>query len=177
LNGEPVTVNLTARLVASIRPTDTRTEYFDASVTGLALRVTPRGHKSWTVIYRHRGRDRRVTLGNATTIALAEARDRARALLRDVRDGRDPANAKREARDADTIGDLATTYIEKHAKRKKRSWKTDDQILRAEILPHWRDRAVKDIMRRDVRALVDGIAARGAPIMANRTAALLSKFA
>ncbi|MEO7135444.1 MAG: hypothetical protein ABI024_14625 [Vicinamibacterales bacterium] len=33
-----------------------------------------------------------------------------------------------------------------------------------------------DITRRDVRQLVEAIAERGAPIMANRTASLLSKL-
>ena len=38
------------------------------------------------------------------------------------------------------------------------------------------DRAIEDIKRRDVRLLVKAIADRGAPIMANRTTALLSKL-
>ena len=37
-------------------------------------------------------------------------------------------------------------------------------------------RAIEDIKRRDVRMLVEAIADRGAPIMANRTTALLSKL-
>ena len=46
----------------------------------------------------------------------------------------------------------------------------------AEVLPAWRQRAIKDITRRDVRLLVEAIASRGAGIMANRTTALLSKI-
>ena len=42
-------------------------------------------------------------------------------------------------------------------------------------MPRWRTRKVKDITRRDVRALVETIAER-APIMANRTLALIRKM-
>lgn len=153
-----------------------RVEYFDLDQPGLALRVTPTGAKSWAVLYRHRGRLRRLTLGALKAIGLAEARTRARTALAAAADGADPAAVKQDARRVETIADLAADYIEKHAKRKKRSWREDDRMLRADILPAWKARAVADITRRDVRQLVEGIAERGAPIAANRTAALLSKL-
>jgi len=71
---------------------------------------------------------------------------------------------------------LQTSTLDRHAKRHKRSWKEDARILRSEILPAWGPRAIKDITRRDVRVLVEAIADRGAPIMANRTTALISKL-
>ena len=74
------TVTLTARHIDSIKPTTTRVEYVDEKVPGLALRVMPTGAKSWTVRYRHRGRLRRVTLGSAAVITLAQARERVRDL-------------------------------------------------------------------------------------------------
>jgi integrase len=127
------------------------------------------------VLYRHRGRLRRLTLGSADSLGVADARKRARDAVRDAQDGGDPAAEKQKARKAETIADLATDYIDRYAKKRKRSWKADDRILRTEILPRWRHRAIADITRRDVRILVDAIAERGAPIMANRTTALLSK--
>jgi integrase len=168
---------LNARSVDSLKPTiGKRMDYHDSEVRGLTLRITERGVKAWTVLYRHRGRLRRLTLGDATIISLADARDQAREAIRSASKGGDPAAEKKQGRKAETIGDLATEYIERHAKRKKKSWKEDDRILRAEILPTWRQRAIKDITRRDVRMLVEAIATRGAGIMANRTTALLSKL-
>jgi len=170
-------VNLTVRAVESIRPTlGKRVEYFDETVPGLALRVTEKGAKTWTILYRHRGRLRRLTLGSVAVITLAEARERARNHLNEASKGADPATEKQQGRRAETIEDLAKDYIERHAKRKKRSWKNDDRMLRAEVLPHWQHRAIADIRRRDVRILVDTIAERGAPIVANRTTALLSRM-
>jgi integrase len=168
---------LNARSVKRMKPTiGKRMDYHDSEVRGLTLRVTERGVKSWTVLYRHRGRLRRLTLGDAKVIGLADARERAREAIRSASKGEDPATDKKARKRAETIGDLATEYIERHAKRYKRSWREDARILKAEILPIWRQRAIKDITRRDVRVLVEAIAARGAGIMANRTTALLSKL-
>src|SRR4051812_10683283 len=117
------TLTLTARTVKSIKPTSTRVEYFDTEVPGLALRVSPTGAKSWTVFYRHRGRLRRLTIGSAKAITLAKARIRARDELHSASKGADPATVKQAGRQAETMDDLATLYINKWAKPRKRSWK------------------------------------------------------
>ncbi len=170
------TRTLTARTVSSIKPKPTRVEYFDSNVPGLALRVTPTGSKSWTVLYRHRSRLRRLTLGNAAILSLADAREQARDLLHDASKGADPATTKQAGRKAETIADLAKLYIDKWARPRKRSWKGDQNLLEHKVLPKWRHRAIADITRQDVRLLVEGVAEAGAPIVANRVAALLSKL-
>jgi len=170
------TLMLTDRQVAAIKPTTTRVEYVDEKVPGLALRVTPNGAKSWTVRYRHRGRLRRLTLGSASVIPLVKAREHVRDLLHEASKGADPATEKQAGRKAETIGDLAALYIEKWAKLRKRSWKADDNLLRNKVLPTWQHRAIADITRQDVRGMVEDVAEAGAPIVANRVAALLSKM-
>ena len=66
--------------------------------------------------------------------------------------------------------------MERHAKKKKKSWRNDQAILNADILPLWRHRLLKEIARRDVRELLNTIVDRGAPIHANRVRACLSKL-
>jgi integrase len=171
------TLKLTDRGVAGLQPTPgKRTEYFDSLVPGLALRVTEKGAKSWTVLYRHRGRLRRLTLGSVAVLSLADARDRARDALSDARGGADPASEKQQAKQAETIGELVDEFVEKYARPRKRSWREDRRILHSEVLPAWKHRAIADIKRRDVRALVDGIAERGAPVMANRVLSCARKM-
>jgi integrase len=168
---------LTARTVKSIKPVaGKRLEVFDAAVTGLALRVTEQGAKSWCVFYRHRGRLRRFTIGTIDALTLAQARERARGVLHNASKGADPATEKQDGKKAETIGELADLYIEKWAKPRKRSWKADRNLLDHKVLPKWRPRAIVDISRQDVRQLVESIADAGAPIVANRVAALLSKL-
>ncbi len=174
-------MTLTVRTIDTLKPTPGhRVEYPDADVSGLALRVTPQGSKSWTLRYRlaggRSGRLRRLTLGAYPAVGLAAARTAARKALGHVAvSGTDPAAAKQAARQGETFADLAKDYLKFHAKRHKRSWEEDDRKINVELLPHWRARKVKDITRRDVRALVETIAER-APITANRTLALIRKM-
>jgi integrase len=171
------TLKLTARGVDALKPLPrARVQYHDTEVRGLVLRVTPQGVKTWSVIYRHRGRWRRFTLGGADVILLADARQRARDALSEAREGADPAAEKRLARQAVTIGDLVTDYLEKYAKQRKRSWREDQRMLNNVVLPAWKPRAIADIRRRDVRALLEPIAERGAPVMANRVLACVRKM-
>jgi len=168
---------LNARSVKALKPViGKRQEVFDATVPGLAVRITERGAKSWTLLYRHRGRLRRMTLGTLEVISLAQAREQARDLLHEASKGADPATEKQAGRKVETIADLADLYIEKWAKVRKRSWRADRNLLDRKILPKWRHRAIVDITRQDVRQLVESVAEAGAPIVANRVAALLSKL-
>jgi integrase len=170
------TMTLTDRVIRTIKATGKRVEYIDQKVPGLALRVMPSGAKSWTIRYRHRGRLRRMTLGSLSIVPLVKARERARDLFHDASKGTDPALAKQAGRKVETIGDLAILYIEKWAKPRKRSWKADDNLLRRKVLPRWKQRAIVDITRQDVRQLVESVAEAGAPVVANRVASLVSKM-
>lgn len=170
------TVMLTAKFVAGVKPKRQRIEYFDEDVPGLALRVTEHGAKSWTLLYRHRGRLRRLTLGDIDALTLAQARERARDERHAVSKGEDPATTKQDGKKAQTISELADLYIEKWAKPRKRSWKADRNLIDRKLLPKWRHRAIVDITRQDVRQLIEGVADAGAPIVANRVAALVSKL-
>jgi integrase len=175
-------MKLTVRLIDTFRPRpDRRVELPDDDVPGLALRVTPQGAKTWAVRYRveggRRGRLRRLTLGAYPTLTLVDARKKARRALNAVAaTGMDPAAAKQAARQGETVADLAREYLEKYAKKHKRSWRDDERYLDADVLPAWTHRKVKELTRRDVRELIEGIADRGSPISANRCLALVRKM-
>ena len=175
---------LTHLTVRKLKPRTTGAYYVsDDKIKGLQLRIAEDGSRSWSVRYRIGGRQRRLTLGDAKVIPLGDDKERkltgartlAKKALNQVESGVDPAQVKAEARTADTFGDLAKEYISKHAMKKKRSWKEDQRMLNADILPHWKNRLVREITRRDVRERVEAIAER-APIAANRVVALLSKI-
>lgn len=65
---------LNARFVATVKPSPKRVEYCDTNVSGLALRVTPGGAKTYVVRYRNKhARQRRLTLGGTDVLSLAKA--------------------------------------------------------------------------------------------------------
>lgn len=171
-----VLVKLTARKLASLpAPASGRLEVWDEDLPGFGVRISATGHITATVMYRRAGRLRRATLGTLPPLSLADARDLARKALAGAAVGNDPAAAKAEERSAPTFGELAALYMEKHAPR-KRSAGEDRRIIERELLPGWRTSLAREIRRGDVIALLDGIAARPAPIMANRTLALVRKL-
>ena len=145
----------------------------DGDVAGLAIRVTAGGRKTWTLTYRIGRRQRRWTIGTYPVISLAAARKKAQLALTQLDAGIDPADRKRAGREYETFDDLATAYL-KHARLKKKSWGQDALLMRSVLLPAWKNRALKDIKRRDVKDLLGGIVERGKPVLANRVQALIS---
>ncbi len=172
------TINMTAQWVDRVKPGRAfRLEFFDSKAKGLGLRVSPSGKKTWVVMYRVKGdpKKRRFTLAPYPHLSLADAREQARHVVLDAARGADPALQKQEEIRAPTFDALAGQYIERHAKKAKRSWREDQRMLNRDVLPVWGCRKAHNIKRRDVIALLDEIADR-APIQANRTLALVRKI-
>jgi integrase len=175
------TRKLTDLFAERVKPPERgRLEYFDASFGGLALRVTAKGRKSWSLHYRIDGRLRRYTLGNFPAIKPAQARREASDILDRVRAGIDPTVEKRERRyarppEADTFGAVVEDYLAKHLAKNAvtTTYIEARRILEKDALPRWRDRPIASITRRDVLELIDAIGARGAEIGANRMLARL----
>ncbi len=118
----------------------------------------------------------RGALGSYPTLSLVDARSQAKKIIGRLARGEDPQADKTAEKGAETFGELAAEYLERHAKVKKRRWQEDDRVLKVDLLPAWRRKKAKNISRRDVGELLDGIVERGAPIMANRVRALISKI-
>src|SRR5262249_55590868 len=159
--------------IENVKPRATRYALPDSGCRGLYLNVYPTGRKSWSVRYRLNGRTGNLTLDGFPSLALA--RKAATQALAEVAQGNDPAVAKAAAkapaqalpRDRDTVERLARQFIEQYAKRqtRKNSWRQTVYVFHNDVLPAWGKRTVHEIIRRDVRDLLDGIAA-DRPVMA-----------
>jgi integrase len=172
-------VKLTAKAVENARaPARGRIEYWDAALPGFGLRVTEKGAKSWTVLYRLHGRNRRATLGPYPALSLAVARENAREMLYEIGNGNDPAAVKLAARrrESELFKAILVEFVERHCKPNNRGWRRQDHDLRQEFLPRWRDRPITSITRRDILEVIDGIADRSSPRRANRYLALVKKL-
>ena len=140
-------------------------------VPGFALRVSEHGAKTFALRYRVGGRQRRVTLGSAAVVPLGEARQAARKALQLAERGEDPAVAKAEAkreRERDSVEAVVGAYVAKRLRPRTRRWADVEGMLRRDVVASWGGRPIQSITRRDVRDLIEGIAARGAPVVANR---------
>ncbi len=173
--------------IKALKPRAKRFEVYSDEKTGFGLRVSETGVKSWLSRYRRNGELVRLTLGTYPAMTLKQARIKHNEFRSWLHDGVDPRHElKRRRKEAEqvrlteagagTVGGLAHEYLERHARPKKRSWREDERILKKDILPQWKQYKAKDITRRDVIKLLDRIADRGAPIMANRTLAVISRM-
>jgi integrase len=173
-------MRLTDRGIAALKPKPQRYEVWEDGRTGLGVRVSPVGRKSWVFMYRFGGKARRMGLGTYPAVGVAEARmkhAKARVLLEKGTDpGTKEVSRKRAERAAETVADLVEEYLKKWARPRKRSAAEDERMLRKDVLPVWGARKAKDITRRDVITLLDGISERGSPIQANRTLAVIRKM-
>lgn len=97
------------------------------------------GRKVYSVSHWQRGKRPRVTLGDASLLSLAEAREEAGEILRDVRLGLNPAAEKRRKRETDTFTELARRYVERWAKEEKSPKGAREDELRIEkvLIPRW----------------------------------------
>ena len=173
-------MRFTDRGIQGLNPKAERYEAWEDGRTGLGVRVAPSGRKSFVYIYRFDGKPRRMTLGAYPKIGLADARVLHAKAKQQRERGIDPGaehiEKRRAERDAETVRELVEEYLDKYARPNKRSAAEDERTLRKEVLPVWGGRKAKSITRRDVIKLLDGIVDRGAPIMANRTLAVVRKM-
>jgi integrase len=151
---------LTDRFCDRAKATTAQTDYFDETVSGLALRVTKHGVKAWTFLYTAGGKRRRMTLGRYPAISLAKARTLALEASEAVASGLDP-----RPRGAMTVGDLVETYIAKHTVT-LRSGAEIARRIRRNILPAIGNVPLAQLHRRDATRLIDAVIGRGAPIEA-----------
>jgi integrase len=158
-------VLLTDRFCDRAKSSGPQCDYFDESVSGLALRVSNQGVKAWTLHFTApTGTRSRLTLGRYPSISLANARALAIEAKAAVAAGRDP----RSATNAMTVNDLAASYLEKHVS----TLRSGNQIKRRferDIIPVIGNVPLAQFHRRDATRMLDAITRRGAPVEAMRS--------
>jgi integrase len=158
-------------------PEKNREEVADEALSGFYFRVTPNGKKSFSVLYRNSdGALRRYTVGRYPAKSLSDAREDAREIQRRVERGEDPAAEKKAEKHSaqppkDTVEAVAEEYVKRYCKPNLRSWTETERILNKYVKPTLGKHHVRDVSRRDVRDLIDGIVDEGKPVQANRVLA------
>lgn len=138
----------------------------DQDLKGFGLRVTANGGKSYFLEFRMGGRGTakgRVVIGKHGSPWTPEsARKKAEELLRGVKEGINPAVAKRQ-RNVVAV-DLAfqryaPLFIKGYAKKEqKKSWEQAERTLALNITPLLKDRPLPDISRREIKGILEDVA-------------------
>lgn len=164
---------LTPKSIDALPPaTGKRYEARDLLLPGLHVRVSSAGNKVFYLTTRVHGRMRRIKIGNHPIVSLADARDKAREILRDIQLGQYETEAGMEQ--VPTFGEVVRDFIDKYAKPRNRDWKGTERILKK--FAALNDKPITEIKRADVVKALDDIIKGGAPVRANRALAAIKKL-
>jgi len=156
-----------------------RVEWWDTVIPAFGLRASATA-KTFVLAHRFGGRNPvRLKLGRYPVISLERGREKAAQWIQMLEHGKDPrielerervAEARKRA---DTFSAVAQTFIE-HKLRKERQGKDAERTLRR-FIEAWGSRPITDIDRRDVREVIDPVAAQ-APYMAHSMLTIAKRF-
>jgi len=165
--------NLTSKFCEHAKPTEgeAQTEYFDESVSGLALRVSRGGQKSWTYHFTWAGKRARMTFGTYPATSLGAARSKAEEARAHVEAGKDP-------RSAITKPETLKAICEEYFKREGLALRTGAYrraTLERLVYPRLAERPIAEIRRSELVRLLDSITDECGPVMADHVLAYLRR--
>jgi integrase len=149
--------------------------YYDGpgGVPGFGLRITGAGFKTFILVYRVAGVERRMRIGSPPQWTIARARDEAKKLKRAIDTGEDPQGSRAEARGAPDVKELCERYIADHLPRlRPASAREYKSLILTRIIPEMGTRKVAEIEFQDVDRLHQSLRKR--PYRANRCVSVLS---
>jgi integrase len=151
-----------------------KVDFFDRRLPGFMLEVRTSGGKTFYQRYRdQRSREHQFKIGPANVLTAAEARRKARAVLAESFVGKDPQTERQELRAIPTLSEFAAQYLT-FARDAKRSWKTDETVLRVHILPCLGRTPLDQISSQAIAGLMKSMSEKGyAPGTVNRVLVLL----
>src|SRR3954471_7851289 len=144
------TVHLTKSVIDGLPTPPKETVYWDASLPGFGVKITPKARRVFIALYRLGGagsRLRKYTIGPFGRVTLSMARAEAQKIFAARLAGRDPATEKRDARrrmTADRVDDLVEAFILHHVS-KNRSAGDISRLLRREVVSRWGSRSIHDV--------------------------------
>jgi len=159
------TCALTTEFVASLPglvPETGAVTFSDTEIRGFLLELRASGGATFYFRYRDAmGKLRFQSLGRADEVSVSDARAKAHKMLMMVIEGGDPKLESHRFRDVPTFGDFVAERYLPYAKTRKRSWETDEIMLRCHILPVFAEFRMNRISRSDVVAFHHGILDKG----------------
>jgi integrase len=155
-----------------------RTVYRVEGVPGLELDVQPSGKRTWRVRYQvGKGAsrsERRYTIGDARSIGLGPATEKAREVFATVQLERRDPHADRVRDDLSTFGALFDLWLERHAKPNKKSWQADAALYKRHVKARLSSRPIAVLKKRDYVEVLDSIMLASSGSQANAAQSIIT---
>ena len=148
--------------MATCPPHRVKVDFFDPEQKGFLLEVRTSGGKTFYQRYLDaRGRQRQFKLGSADVLSVEQARRLGLSVLAKSLLGADPQARRQELRSIPTLNQLIRDRYLPHAQASKRSWTTDEGLLRIHILPALGRLTLDQITGEHVAGLINDMRAKG----------------
>ena len=136
--------------------------YFDTEITGFMLEHRAGGGATYYYRYRDGAKRLRMArIGRLADLPLATARAQAHAMRQMRLEGGDPCVERHRFSEMPTLAALVETRYLPYAKQHKRSWATDESMLRLHLLPVFGAYRLNRIHRTDVLKLLQAVRQQG----------------
>lgn len=149
---------------------------YHKTLPGFGLRVRPSGHKTFTLTFRKRGKNKstRVVVGHPSTMSLEEAEERAHKMLQNLRDYGDPEGEQYLGKKW-TFKELFKAYKEEYAEiQLSENWRKQcEQLFQHYVEPEFGHRIVREVSRGD---LTRSITSHRSPHIQHHIKSLLSSM-
>lgn len=174
---------LTDLKVQSLKRKNKPFDVKDTQVPGLHVRVMPTGKKTFVLLARfpNSSNPTRRAIGAYGDISLAEAREKATAWRKLIKQNVDPSVQEERDRQATlrqqrvTFDVVAADFIRDKLPNEKRGWECELDIRR-EFLKPWGKLPITEITEQQVASFIKGVKARGNPAMARNLLALARRM-
>jgi integrase len=164
---------LTLTKIQNTKPAKRPIRLFDGR--GLYLEVAPAGSRWWRFKYRFAGKEKRISLGVYPDVGLKQARDKREAARKQVAEGVDPSEARKQARQTlidstvNTVEAIAREWFEKHSPGWEPSYSAKLlSRLEANVFPWIGSRPISDIKAPELLSILRRVESRGALETAHR---------
>lgn len=167
---------MTQALLDKLRNERRRVEIWDTAIKNFYVQIRESGAATFYVRYIKPDTNTRKSLliADAAIVPVTVARAKAKELLSQAELGEDPGEIKQQKRECPTMAELVRDNYLPYIKATKKSWQTDEVILRRHVLPAVGQKKLYAITAHDLSQLQIGMVKEGfAPATANRPIAVL----
>ena len=156
--------HLTQAFLDRFRTLKNKENIIDTELPGFLCEVSSSGRKTFYVMFvDDYGNQRQKKVGDAAVFSVKQAREQARNLLRQVQtEGPASVLGKESLRACPTFAEFACSRYMAHAKATKRSWDTDESLLKNHLVPAFGKKRLSEIRLEDIEAYHHADLARGA---------------
>ena len=132
-----------------------KVDYFDSKQRGFLIEIRCSGRKTYYQRYcDERGRERQFKIGRADALTAEQARRSARSILARAVLGENPQLRRQELRSIPSLAEFVAEKYLPFIKTYKRSWGTDETVLRIHALPSLGKMALDEITAEHIIALI-----------------------